>query len=190
MLSQPKRSRRASRIASQVDEGYLLNDQTWVANVPKSLCHRYDRRTQTAVLGGYNPTSHGFTSALLVGSWLDLDLFEISHLYDERARIETEIKAARGGLRLPKRRKQQFEAQEALVLLTDWAHHMLAWRRDFGAAEAQIGDLGISGMINQSMMIPGKLTFDEGQLVKARLQATPPLAKPVISSLSRLLRDF
>jgi hypothetical protein len=40
------------------------------------------------------------------------------------------------------------------------------------------------------MMIPGKLAFENGKLVKARLQATHPLAKPVISCLSRLWKDF
>jgi hypothetical protein len=39
-------------------------------------------------------------------------------------------------------------------------------------------------------MIPGKLTFEDGKLVKARLQATYPLAKPLVSCLSRLLNDF
>ena len=61
--------------------------------------------------------------------WVNLD--GLSHLYDERARIETEIKADKGGLLLPKRRKKQFEVQEALILLTDLAHNILAWSRDF-----------------------------------------------------------
>jgi hypothetical protein len=131
-----------------------------------------------------------FKYALLVCSLLDLGLLEISHLYDERASIENEIKSDKGGLLLPKRRKKQFEAQEALVLLTDLAHNILAWSRDFWAVEAKIGDLGIYGIVNQIMMIPGKLTFEDGKLVRARLQATHPLAKPVVSFLSRLLRDF
>lgn len=190
MLSTPKSSRRASLIASQINVWHPLNDQKWVATVPKPLCHRYYRRTQTAVLGWYNTTRHGFKHALLVCSLLGLDLFEISHLYDERARIETEIKADQGGLLLPKRRKKQFEAQEALVLLTDLAHNILTWSRDFWAPESKIGDLGIYGIVNRIVTIPGKLTFRDGKLVKARLQATPPLAKPVISCLLRLLRDF
>jgi hypothetical protein len=190
VLSKHKSSKRASLLASQVDQWHPLGDRKWIAEIPKPLCHRYYRRTQTAVLCGYHPKSHVFKHALLVCSLLDLDLFEISHLYDERASMENEIKADKGGLLLPKRRKKQFEAQEALVLLTDLAHNILAWSRDFWAAEAQIGDLGIYGIVNKIMMIPGKLTFEDGKLVKARLQATHPLAKPVIACLSRLLRDF
>jgi Transposase DDE domain group 1 len=190
VLSKHKSSKRASLIASQIDEWYPLDDRKWIAEVPKPLCHPYYRRTQTAVLCWYNPKSNVFKHALLICSLLDLDLFEISHLYDERASMENEIKADKGGLLLPKRRKKQLEAQEALGLLTDLAHNIVAWSRDFWAAEPKIGDLGLYGIVNKIMTIPGKLTFEEGKLVKARLQATHPLAKPVVSCLSRLLRDF
>lgn len=190
VLSKHKSSKRASLISSQIDEWHPLDGRKWIAEVPKSLCHRYYRRTQTSVLCWYNPKRDVFKHALLICSLLDLDLFQISHLYDERASMENEIKADKGGLLLPKRRKKQLEAQEALVLLTDLAHNILSWSRNFWAAEPKISDLGIYGIVNKIMMIPGKLTFQDGKLVKARLQATHPLAKPVVSCLSRLLRDF
>jgi hypothetical protein len=190
ILSKHKSSKRASLIASQIDEWYPLDGRKWVAEVPKSLCHFYYRRTQTSVLCWYSSRRYVFKYALLICSLLDLDLFQISHLYDERASMENEIKADKGGLLLPKRRKKQLEAQEALVLLTDLAHNILAWSRDFWALEPKIGALGTYGIVNKIMTIPGKLTFQDGELVKARLQATHPLAKPVVSCLSRLLRDF
>jgi hypothetical protein len=190
ILSKHKSSKRASLIASQIDEWHPLDDRKWIAEVPKSLCHRYYRHTQTSVLCWYTPKSDALKHALLICSLLDLDLFRISHLYDERASMENEIKADKRGLLLPKRRKKQLEAQEALVLLTDLAHNILAWSRDFWALEPQISALGIYGIVNKIMMIPGKLTFQGGELVKARLQTTHPLAKPVVSCLSRLLRDF
>ena len=190
VLSKHKSSKRASLIASQIDEWHSLDDRKWIAEVPKSLCHRYYRRTHTSVLCWYNSKSNAFKYALLICSLLDLDLYQISHLYDERASMENEIKADKGGLLLPKRRKKQLESQEALVLLTDLAHNILAWSRDFWAAEPKIADLGIYSIVNRIMMIPGKITFKNGELVKVRLQATHPLAKPVVSCLSRLLRDF
>jgi len=70
------------------------------------------------------------------------------------------------------------------------AHNILAWSRDFWTAELAIGDIGIYSIVNKIMSIPGKVTFQDGELVKVRLQATHPLAKPVVSCLSRLLRDF
>jgi hypothetical protein len=118
VLSKHKSSKHASLIVSQIDDWYPLNERKWVAKVPKSLCHRYYCRTQTVVLCWYHAKSNEFKYALLVCSLLDLDLFEINHLYDERARMETEIKSDKGSLLLPKKCKKQFEAQEALVLLT------------------------------------------------------------------------
>lgn len=190
VLSKHKSSKRASLIASQIDEWHSLDDRKWIAEVPKSLCHRYYRRTQTSVLCWYNPKRDALKYALLICSLLDLDLFQMSHLYDERASIENEIKADKGGLLLPKRRKKQLEAQEALVLLTDLAHNIFAWSRDFWSVEPEIGNFGIYSIVNKIMTIPGKLTFRDGELVKVRLQATHPLAKPVVSCLSRLLSDF
>jgi hypothetical protein len=190
VLSKHKSSKRASLIASQIDEWHSLDDRKWIAEVPKSLCHRYYRRTQTSVLCWYNPKSNAFKHALLICSLLDLDLFQMSHLYDERASMENEIKADKGGLLLPKRRKKQLEAQEALVLLTDLAHNIFAWSRDFWSVEPEIGNFGIYSIVNKIMTIPGKLTFRDGELVKVRLQATHPLAKPVVSCLSRLWSDF
>jgi hypothetical protein len=190
VLCKHKSSKRASLIASQIDEWHPLDDRKWIAEASKLLCHRYYRRTQTSVLCWYNSRRDVFKYALLICSLLDLDLFQIGHLYDERASMENEIKADKGGLLLPKRRKKQLEAQEALVLLTDLAHNILAWSRDFWSLEPKIGNLGIYGIVNKIMMIPGKLTFQDGELVKVRLQSTHPLAKPVVFCLSRLLRDF
>lgn len=190
VLSKHKSSKRASLIAAHIDAWHSLADRKWIAEVPKPLCHRYYCRTQTSVLCWYNLKRNVFKHALLICSLLDLDLCQISHLYDERASIENEIKADKGGLLLPKRRKKQLEAQEALVLLTDLAHNILAWSRDFWAAEPEIGNFGIYSIVNKIMTIPGKLTFHDGELVTVRLQATHPLAKPVVSCLSRLLTDF
>ena len=41
VLSKHKSSKRASLIASQIDEWHPLDDRKWIAEVPKSLCHRY-----------------------------------------------------------------------------------------------------------------------------------------------------
>lgn len=111
-------------------------------------------------------------------------------LYDARARIENEIKADKGGLLLPRRRKKHWNAQEALVLLTDLAHNILAWTRRFWAAEPALGDAGLYCIINEILTIPGKLLFTDRQLVKLRLKATHPRAKPVLACLSRILNEF
>lgn len=121
---------------------------------------------------------------------MDRDLFHVSHLYDQRARIENELKADKAGLLLPRRRKKHWHAQQALVLLTHLAHNILAGTRRFWAPEPVLGDVGISCIVNEILPLPGKLSFDERALVKLRLQVTHPLAKPVLSGLSRMLGAF
>jgi len=145
---------------------------------------------QTAVLRWQNQKNKQFKHALLICSLVDRDLGQISTLYDGRAGIENEIKADKGGLLLPRRRKKQLNAQEVLVLLTDLAHNILAWSRCFWVAEPEIGNVGIYFIINEILPIPGKLMFQNRQLAKVRLQATHPLAKPVLSCLSRILAEF
>jgi hypothetical protein len=114
----------------------------------------------------------------------------MSDLYDDRARIEHAINADTGGLLLPRRRQKHLPAQEALVLLTDLAHHMLAWTRRFWAAQPDIGDVGLSCILHEILTIPGKLLFHDRQLVRWRLKATHPLAKPVLACLARSLSEF
>jgi len=111
-------------------------------------------------------------------------------VYDDRARIENEIKAEKGGLLLPKSRKKHVNAQEALVLLTDLAPNILAWTRRFWAAKPDIGDVGLYCIINDILTIPGKLLFQAQQRIKFRLKATHPLAKPVLACLRRILNEF
>ena len=117
-------------------------------------------------------------------------MIDINNLYDDRASIETEIKADKAGLLLPRRRKKQFHAQEALVLLTDLAHNIFAWSRSFWVVEPKIGDIGIYGIVNKIIPIPGKVMIKDNELVKVRLKATHPLSKPVLACLSRILTEF
>jgi hypothetical protein len=158
--------------------------------MPRSLANRYYRRTQTVVLRWQSEKTRRFKYALWICSLIDRDLVQISRLYDERAGIEHEIKADKAGWLRPRRRKQHWNAQEALGLVTDLAHHILAWTRQFWAAQPAIGNVGIYFIVNEILPIPGKLSFNDDQLVNVRLQASHPLAKPVLEGLARLLVEF
>jgi hypothetical protein len=54
--------------------------------------------------------------SLLTPSLLEHSLAALAAAYDERAAIEAEIKADKGGLQLHRRRKRRLAAQEALIL--------------------------------------------------------------------------
>jgi Transposase DDE domain group 1 len=190
VLSKGYSSKRAVTFARQVRHWQQLDRGKWIAPAPTHLCCRYYRRTQTVMLRWQHPRSRRFKYALLISSLCDLDLVYVSALYDDRARIENEIKADKGGLLLPRRRKKHLNAQEALVLLTDLAHNIFAWTRRFWATQPDLGDVGLYFIINEILTIPGKLLFHDRQLVKLRLKATHPLAKPVLACLAPILREF
>ncbi|HSE84621.1 MAG TPA: hypothetical protein VLJ79_00205, partial [Candidatus Binatia bacterium] len=145
--------------------------------------------TQTAVLkwkteqGKYGPS-------LLTPSWREYSLGELAERDDDRAAIEAECKADKGGLQLHRRRKQRLAAQEALALLTDVAHHLLAWTRGWLFRNSPFAEAGIYRMVKELFPSPGKVRVEEGQIVTLRLKASHPLANPMLACLKRVFDPF
>jgi hypothetical protein len=190
VLSKGYSGKRAAAVARHVHRWHQVDTYKWMAPAPASLLPHYYRRTQLVVLRWQSERTKRFKHALLICSLMDRTLIQVSQLYDERAAIENAIKADKSGLLLPRRRKKHLPAQEALVRLTDLAHNIFAWTRRFGAAEPELGNVGIYFIVNEILPIPGKLSFTDNQLVKVRLQASHPLAKPVLAGLARILDEF
>lgn len=132
----------------------------------------------------------GYRYSLLISSLLDHSLVTIAHLYDERAAIEAESKADKGGLQSHHRRKKQLAAQEALVLLTDLAHNLLAWTPQWMFQDSPFAEGGIYRIIKERLPIPGKVMMKEGESVTLRLKESHPLAKPMLACLTRLFDSF
>jgi Transposase DDE domain group 1 len=150
---------------------------------------RYYRRTQTAVLK-WKTEEDTYWHSLLITSLMGHSLAALAEAYDDRAAIEAELKADKGCLQLHQRRKQRLAAQEALVLLTDLAHNLLAWTREWIFRDSPFADAGIYRMIKELLPIPGKIVVTEGQIVKLRLKASHPLAKPMLARLTRSFDRF
>jgi hypothetical protein len=100
--------------------------------------------------------------------------------------MEKEIKADKSGLWVAKRRKRRLPAQEALVLLTDLAHNIAVWSKDWIFTDPRFADYGVLRVVQDLLAIPGKITFREGQMVELKLNTLHPLAKPVLAGLTRL----
>jgi hypothetical protein len=165
----------------------LRPGERWMAPAPTAL--RSYRHTQTAVVkwkteqGMYKPS-------LLTTSLLEHSLAALAETDDDRAAIEAERKADKGGLPLHRRRKQRLAAQEALVLLTDLAHNLLAWTREWMFRDSPFANAGIYRMVKELLPIPGKVVGEEGHIVKLRLKTSHPLAKPMLVCLARLFDRF
>lgn len=156
---------------------------------PAPMLLRYDRRTQTAVLQ-WKTEQDTSRHRLLITSVMEYSWAALAEVYDDRAAIEAELQADKGGLQLHRRRKQRLAAQEALVLLTDLAHHLLAWTREWIFRDSPFADAGIYRMVKELLPIPGKVMVTEGQSVKLRLKASHPLAQPMLRCLARLFDRF
>jgi hypothetical protein len=81
-------------------------------------------------------------------------------------------------------------AQEALILLTDLAHTLLAGCRGWMFQDSPCAHAGIYQIVKELFPIPGKVMMEEGQLVQWRLKASHPLAKPMLACLTRLFDAF
>jgi hypothetical protein len=165
----------------------LRAGERWSAPAPTPL--RYYRRTQSAVLR-WQTEQGQWRHSLLLPSLLDYSLAALAAAYDDRAAIAAELQADTGGLPLHRRRKRRLAAQEALVLLTDLAHNLLAWTRDWIFQGSPFAEAGIYRIIKELLPIPGQVVVEEGQLVKLRLKESHPLAKPMLVCLTRLFDQF
>jgi hypothetical protein len=172
---------------SPADWHVLRPDDRWVAravNPPpylKPVQHLVLRwRTQTGDL----------KYATVVCSILAWSMAEVIDHYDDRGACETEIQADKGGLKLTKRRKKQLAAQEALILLTDLAHNLLAWSSTWMFVEGPLTEFGTTRLIEDALAIPGHLIFEDEHLVEVQLNELHPHAPQVAQGLERLLAYF
>jgi hypothetical protein len=133
--------RRPQAVCRQIpDEDWLElrpNDR-WVAIAPAPLT--LEREAQWLALRWR--TQRGLLKqAIVVCSVMDWLPAEVIANYDARGACETEIQADKGGLQLGRRRKKHLAAQEALILLTDLAHNLLAWVKAWMATSGSLAQM-------------------------------------------------
>ncbi|HYN87260.1 MAG TPA: transposase [Ardenticatenaceae bacterium] len=189
VLAKGKGGRRPNAYAREVADAawHALGHDRWVAvavNPPT-----YVRPTQHLVLRWRTETGRTKYSTV-VCSIMDWPLAEIIFQYDDRGACETEIQADKAGLKLERRRKKQLAAQEALILLTDLAHNLLAWTRHWMFPEGPLATFGTTRLIEDVFAIPGRLVFRGDQLTEVHLNALHPYAQPTAAGLQRLLAHF
>lgn len=175
----------ARRIAP--DKWYTVREDRWAAIVPHAP--RYARRTQTLLLRWRND-SNQMKYATLVHSLLDQDWQTIPALFDQRGAMESEIKMDKSGLLMSKRRKKNLAAQEALILLTDLPHNILAWAHDWMFTESRFATYGPLALVNDVLCIPGEVVLKGAQLQMVALRESHPYALEMTSCLAKLLEKF
>jgi hypothetical protein len=190
VLTKGKGGRRPSALARRIPSAdwHALGQERWVAQVSQPPSHIHP--TQCLVLCWQTPTGK-IKYATLVCSVLAWNLREIVAHYDDRGQCETEIQADKGGLKMERRRKKRLAAQEAMILLTDLAHNLLAWTsRWMFPTTDPLADFGTTRLIEDVLCLPGRLIFQQNRLVEAQLNQRHPYANQVAAGLERLLAHF
>ena len=190
VLTKGSGGKRPGSFAAQValsDWQVLRPDDRWVAQAVKPPT--YVKPTQHLVLRWRNQKGD-LKHATVVCSILAWSMVEVINHYDDRGACETEIQADKGGLKLCKRPKKLADAQEVLILLTDIAHNLLAWLSSWMFPDGPLAEFGTTRLIEDVLAIPGRLIFDNQQLVEVQLNKLHPHASHVALGLERLLAHF
>jgi hypothetical protein len=125
--------------------------------VPAEEAPRYSRQTKTVVRRWSDAKGKLYTDYLL-STFADLSADEIATLYDGRAGLEAGIKGDKRGLGIEKRRKKSFFAQEALVLLAQLCHNLLAYFKEWLLGGTDAGKkLGVERLVREVMAMPAEV---------------------------------
>lgn len=189
VLTKNKGGRRPQAFARKVaDEDWQpLGSERWVA--PAVTPPTYVRPAECLVLR-WLTSSGQVKHAIVICSITDWAMEETIAHYDDRGACETEIQADKGGLKLEKRRKKRMAAQEALILLTDIAHNLLAWVPQWMFPDEPLATFGTTRLIEDVFHLPGRLFFRDERLTEVQLNCLHPHARAVAKGLERLLGHF
>jgi hypothetical protein len=188
VLTKNKGGPRPAAFARQIASGdwQSLRADRWAA--PAVAPPTYVQPTTCFVLRWL--TKGKMKYAILVCSVTSWTMAETVAHYDDRGACETEIQADKGGLKLERRRKKHLPAQEALVLLTDLAHNLLAWLSQWMFPDRPLRSFGSTRLLEDVLELPGRLSFSGKHLVEVQLNRRHPHAEEVAAGLERLLNHF
>ncbi len=181
-------SSRAGKLAQSVEQWEKLAQDTRELGEPGSP-HRYGRRTKQMVIKSLNRKGKVYYR-VLVTSLLEMPWRKLVKLYDARGgHPESSFQQDGEGLKLTKRQKKRWWAQQMVVGLGQLAHNLLVWaKRRMQEAEqaARLASWGLQRWVRDVLNIPGLVVVcEEG--VSIRLSALNPLTRHFIQGFGPLL---
>ncbi len=189
VLSKNKGGRRPGAFAARVpaDGWHDLGVRRQWAALPQPLTYA---RPLTAYVPRWWGDQHPLKHAIVLCSITAWSPQEVMPHYDDRALCEVEIRNDKTGLQLERRRKKSLAAQEALILLTDVAHNVLAWTRHWMFPTGSLAGYGPLRLIEDVLCQPGHLIFEGDRLCEVQLNERHPHAAAVAMGLERLFDHF
>jgi hypothetical protein len=189
VLTKNKGGRRPDAWAQRLapDAWQDLDGRRQIAMLPQTLA--YCRPTQSHLLRWW--TEAGVEKhAIMVCSIPAWSAQELMTYYDQRGACEKEIQADKVALRLEKRRKKHLQAQEALILVTDIAHNLLAWAGRWMFPSDNLSSYGPLRLVEDVLCLSGHLIFDGERLSEVHLNELHPHAPVIAAGLGRLFDHF
>ena len=106
--------------------------------------------------------------------------------YNQRGAAEIEqFREDKSGLSLSSRRKQSFQAQKAIILMTDLAHNLLADFRYRALPDSPFAHWGLKRIVRDLLAVPGRLYFEGTQLKRIELLTAHPYANELLICLEK-----
>jgi len=169
---------------------------------------RWDVYNNHCFLGAVvSPVNFGRPVQMIVKKWLHNEKWKHSYFvttlafsskqafmnrYDLRGGAEIEqFRADKDGLHLSARRKQGFQSQKAIILLTDLTHNLLADFRRHALSKSRFSYWGLKRIVRDLLAVPGRLYFADAQLKRIDLLEAHPYAQDLLICLEKYTsREF
>ena len=184
LLTKGFSGQRAQAYGQTVQAWQELRPGLCVAPVPHPI--RYARRTQS-FLRRWQDSHAQWKYAIQIHTLLTTSPAAVVQRYDARGAMESEFKDDKSGWHLARRRKHQWCAQEALLLLTDLAHNTLAYLRPWLFTDSPFMAWGPLRVIRDLLAMPGQVRFKGDKLVMVALPQRHPYASDMAHCLTELL---
>lgn len=190
VLTKGYAARRTGSLARKAAEAdwIRVGQERWVTLAPQAPA--YLRPVQYLLLR-WRTEKGDLKHATVICSILEWSWSQVIQGYDDRGACETEIQADKSGLKICKRRKKCLSAQEALILLSDVAHNLIAWTKQWMQLPKPLAAYGAVRMTEDFFAVPGRLIFDDqGRLREAQLNRLYPHVDEIADGLRLLLEHF
>lgn len=175
--------KRAQALAKQVTRWDPYDANCWLGSVDSPV--NFGRPVQVLVKKRLHKGKHKHSYYVSPLAFPSKRAFMDRYSLRGAAEIE-QFREDKSGLHLSSRRKQRFEAQMAIILVTDLAHNLLCDFRRRGLAGSQFANWGLKRIVRDLLAIPGRLHFDNAQLKRIELLDTHPYANELLF----LLQDY
>jgi hypothetical protein len=173
--------RRAAKLALQVQRWIPYGD-AWIGSVASPV----DYGRPVSVWVKRRLEKDGFQYSYYLTTLKLHSITRAMQLYDQRGGAEVEqFRNDKQGLHLSSRRKHLLVAQQALILLTDLAHNLLADFQQTALAGTPFAGFAAKRIVRDLLNIEGSLVWEAGELKRIELHQGHPHAAEMVECLKK-----